>query len=104
MDYPIVMFWTFLAVIAAWGSMHVSMRDPPSTSWMKITFATALLVCFGAAKWLSQVPQVLGEGILAHAVGLLFFWPMVVIGAPLCVGSILGTLIGMYRIRNHHLS
>jgi hypothetical protein len=99
----IYVFWTFLAVIAAWGSMHFSMRDPPSTSWMKITFAAALLVCFGAAR-LPQVLDVLGEGILAHTAGLLFFWPMIVIGAPLCVGSILGTLIGMYRIRNHHLS
>jgi hypothetical protein len=97
----IYVFWTFLAVLAAWGSMHFSMRDPPSTSWMKITFAATLLLCFGAAKWL---PQVLGEGVLAHAVGLLFFWPMIVVGAPLCVGSILGTAIGMYRIRNHHLS
>jgi hypothetical protein len=101
---PIFGFWTFLAVIAAWGSMHFSMRDPPSTSWMKITFAAVLLVCFGAAKWLPQVPQVLGEGILAHAVSLLFFWPMIVIGAPLCVGSIFGTLIGMYRTRNRRLS
>ena len=101
---PIFVFWTFLAVIAAWGSMHFSMRDPPSTSWMKITFAAALLVCFGAAKWLSQVVDVLGEGILAHAVGLLFFLPMTAIGAPLCVGSIFGALIGMYRTRHHRPS
>ena len=101
---PIAVFWTFLAVIAAWGSMHFSMRDPRSISWTKIAFAAALLVCFGVAQWQPRVLQVLGEGILAHLVGLLFFWPMLMIGAPLCIGSILGTLIGMYRIRSHDVS
>jgi hypothetical protein len=51
--------------------MHFSIRDPLSTSWMKITFAAALLVSFGAAQWLP--PEALGEGFLAHVVGLLFF-------------------------------
>jgi hypothetical protein len=69
---------------------------------MKIKFAAVLLACFGRAKWLVVV--VLGEGILAHAVGLLFFWPMMMVGAPLCIGSILGTLLGMYRVRSHQLS
>jgi hypothetical protein len=101
---PIAVCWTFLAVIAAWGSMHFSMRDPRSTSWMKITFAAALLAFFGVAQWSPQVLEVLGEGILTHVIGLLFFWPMLMMGAPLCVGSILGTLVGMYRIRSHELS
>jgi hypothetical protein len=92
--------WTILAVIAAWGSYHFSLRDPRSTSLVKIAFAGVLLAALGAllaiVEWGSAI---LGEGLLAHALGLLFFWPMIGLGAPLCVGSILGTAIGMYRSR-----
>jgi len=101
-----VAMWVILAAIAAWGSLHFSMRDPRSTSWMKIAFAGILLIAFGAVlaatAWL--LPEAQPEGVLARVTLSLFFWSMVVIGAPLCVGSILGTLIGMYRSRDRYLS
>jgi hypothetical protein len=93
--------WIVLAVIVAWGSYHFSLRDPRSTSLVKIGFAGVLLVLFGAVlaifEWGSGI---LGEGLSAHALYLLFFWPMSVLGAPLCIGSILGTTIAMYRSRD----
>ena len=49
---------------------------------------------FGAAFFLLKLPpEKLGEGLLAHAT-LFIFWPMAAIGAPLCIGSIVGILMG----------
>jgi hypothetical protein len=45
----VIALWILLAALAAWGSARFSMRDPHSTSWVKIAFAGFLLVAFGAA-------------------------------------------------------
>jgi hypothetical protein len=96
---PVVVFWVFLAAIAAWGSAYFAMGDPRSTSWMKIAFAAVPLFGFllmvAGLNWQIDV----GEGLLAYAMGL-FFWAMATIGAPLCLGSLIGTLFGMYRGRS----
>jgi hypothetical protein len=101
-----IAMWIILAAIAAWGSFHFSMHDPRSTSWTKITFAGLLLVAFAAIlvglEWLS--PKILPEGVVARVMLSLFYWSMAAIGAPLCVGSILGTLMGMYRSRDRYPS
>ena len=93
--------WLVLAAMAAWGSYRFSLRDPRSTSWVKIGFAGFLLVAFGAVlavvDWL---PAILDEGLLGHGLMLLFVWPMIGLGAPLCIGSILGTATAMHRARN----
>jgi hypothetical protein len=91
--------WTVLAAIAAWGSYHFSLRDPRSTSLVKIGFAGVLLILFGAVLAVLE-SGILGESLFAHALYLLFFWPMILLGAPLCIGSILGTTIAMYCSRD----
>jgi len=69
---------------------------------MKIAFAGILFFGFFVAlaglHW-----RVVGEGLLAHAM-LLFYWAMATAGAPLCIGSMVGTLVGMYRVRYRTLS
>jgi hypothetical protein len=99
---PIIILWVFLAAIAAWGSAYFAKRDPYSTSWMKIAFAGILLLGFFMAlaglHW-----RVVGEGFLSHAM-LLFYRAMAAVGAPLCIGSIVGTLVGMHRSRYRTLS
>ena len=70
---------------------------------MKITFAGAFLVVFGAAlAAIAWLPEYVGEGILAHSMLLVIIWPMAVIGVPVCVGTILGVLLGMYRSRERY--
>ena len=103
----LILAWTIPAAIAAWGSYYFSLRDPRSTSLVKIAFAgvpLVVLLAFGAVlAVVNWNPGIVGEGLLAHTLGLLFFWlfwPMIMLGAPLCVGSILGTAIGMYRSRD----
>jgi hypothetical protein len=95
-----VVFWVFLAAVAAWGSAYFAMRDPRSTSWMKIAFAAVSLFLFGFLLMVAGLHRQIdvGEGLLAYAMGL-FFWAMATIGAPLCLGSLIGTLFGMYRGR-----
>jgi hypothetical protein len=89
--------WVVLAFVAAWGFFHFARRDSRSTSWMKIGFATALLVATGSAPfWLRG--DIVGEGLLAHF-SLLAFWAMIFVGAPLCFGSIVGTLAATYGKR-----
>jgi hypothetical protein len=99
-----VVFWVFLAAVAAWGSANFAMRDPRSTSWMKIAFAAVSLFLFGFLLMVAGLHRQIdvGEGLLAYAIGL-FFWAMAMIGAPLCLGSLIGTLFGMYRGRSRSL-
>ena len=99
-----VVFWVFLAAVAAWGSAYFAMRDPRSTSWMKIAFAAVSLFLFGFLLMVAGLHRQIdvGEGLLAYAIGL-FFWAMATIGAPLCLGSLIGTLFGMYRGRSRSL-
>ncbi|MEH2592404.1 hypothetical protein [Bradyrhizobium sp. AZCC 1721] len=90
---------TIPAAIAAWGSYHFSLRDPRSTSLIKIGFAGVLIGVFGVVfAILAWSPEILGKGFFTMLLGYLF-WPMILLGAPLCIGSILGTAIGMYRSR-----
>jgi len=99
---PIIILWVFLATIAAWGSAYFAKRDSYSTSWMKIAFAGILLlasfIALAGLHW-----RVVGEGLLGYAM-LLFYWAMAAVGAPLCIGSMVGTLIGMYRSGYRSLS
>ena len=93
--------WLVLAAIAAWGSYRFSLRDPRSTSWVKIGFAGFLLAAFGVVLAIvGWFPAILEEGLFAHGLLLLFVWPMIGLGAPLCIGSILGTATAMHRNRN----
>jgi hypothetical protein len=99
----LILLWSVPAAIVACGSFYFALRDPRPTSWMKIAFAAAFLVVFGAAlataTWFSEY---IGEGVLAYALALII-WPMAVIGAPVCIGTILGILLGMYRSRDRYI-
>lgn len=89
--------WAILAFAAAWGAFRFALRDPRSTSWMKISFAGSLLIVTAAAAlWLRG--DVIGEGLVAHLL-LLAFWAMMTVGVPLCLGSVAGTLGAMYKKR-----
>ena len=97
----VIVMWAVLATIVGWGSYVLAKRDPRSTSWMKVAFAAVPLGIFGLIAICFFVPlgSIIGEGLLAHGM-LIFFWPMAVIGAPVCIGCIMGILLGMYR-RQH---
>jgi hypothetical protein len=103
----IVVVWTLLATIVGWGSYVFAKRDPCSTSWTKITFAAVPLAIFGLiAICLFLLPSdilvptgTLPSGLLVPGM-LIFFWAMAAVGAPLCIGCIMGILLGMYR-RQH---
>ena len=96
-----ILLWVLLPAIAGWGSAYSAVRDPPSTSRVKIAVAGVLLLAFlltlGGSRWIGS--DVIGEGLFAHAM-LFVILPMATIGAPLCLGSVIGTLVGMRRGRN----
>ena len=102
-----IVMWTLLATIVGWGSYAFAKRDPRSTSWTKIAIAAFLLAVFGLiAIGLFLVPGetlvptgTLPEGLLVPGM-FIFFGAMAAIGAPLCIGCVMGTLLGMYR-RQH---
>jgi hypothetical protein len=94
---PLLALWLLLGVIAAWGSAHFAVRDPPATSWMKIAVASFLLLAYAVSLANLRWPDlILGEGLLAHAT-LVLYWLMTIGGAALCLGSIFGTFVGMFR-------
>jgi hypothetical protein len=96
-----VVLWVFLAAVAAWGSAYFARRDRRSTSRMKIAFAGILLLGFlvtlAGSHWIGG--DMIGEGLSAHVM-LFVIWPIAVVGAPLCLGSMVGTLVGMYQSQN----
>jgi len=101
MSSSVIALWVVLAGIAAWGAFHFARRDPRSTSLMKLTFAGALLAMFGLALGILKLPpEMIGEGLLAHAM-LFIFWSMAAVGAPLCVGYIIGILIGLRSLHDY---
>lgn len=64
---------------------------------MKIAVAGSLLLVTAAAPlWIRG--EIIGEGLAAHLL-LLAFWAMIGLGAPLCLGSVVGSLGAMYRNR-----
>jgi hypothetical protein len=97
MTTSIIAFWIILAAMAALGSFYFARRDARSTSLMKIALAVLLLVAFGLAlaslAWLPA--NMIGEGP-AQAMLFIIIWPMTAVGAPLCIGSIIGILTGLY--------
>jgi hypothetical protein len=103
----IIVMWTLVAAIAGWGSYVFAKRDPRSTSWTKIAFAIVPLVVFGLIAICLFLPPseilvprgTLPEGLLAPGM-LVFLGAMAVIGAPLCIGCIMGIFLGMHR-RQH---
>jgi hypothetical protein len=83
------------AAIVAWGSAYSALRDPPAMSRMKIVFACVLflgiLVALAGLRWIT------GEEDLSGVT--LVIWPMAATGAVVCLSSVAGTLIGIYRAR-----
>jgi hypothetical protein len=103
----IIVMWTLVAAISGWGSYVFAKRDPRSTSWTKIALVVVPLAIFGLiAICVFLLPSeilvptgTLPEGLLASGM-LVFFGAMAVIGAPLCLGCIMGIFLGMHR-RQH---
>jgi len=99
----VLAIWTPVATLVGWGSYLFAKRDPRSTSWMKIIFASMALGVFGvtaACLFFSPVELLLRGGTLPAVLfsGVIFiFWTMVIIGAPVCVGCITGVWLGMRR-------
>jgi hypothetical protein len=92
--YPV---WVIIGGIAASGSYWFALRDPYATSWMKIGFASLLLIAYCL---LLVFPTILSEryvGMWGVIPLYLFYWPMRFLGNAICVGAILGTSIGMVR-------
>jgi hypothetical protein len=93
----VLALWIFLVAISAWGSAFLGKRDPRSTSWTKVAFAGLPLLAYAVVLvdvlWIN--PKTFGEGLIAHAI-LIFYWLMTAGGAAVCIGSIIGTLIGMF--------
>lgn len=67
---------------------------------MKIAFGFPLIVTAAAPLWLRS--DIIGEGLVPHLL-LHAFWAMKSVGAPLCLGSVSGTLGAMYRKRQQKL-
>jgi hypothetical protein len=76
-----ILLWVLLPAIAGCGSAYSAVRDPPSTSRMKIAVAGVLLLAFllalGGSRRIGS--DVIGEGLFAHAM-LFVILPMATIG------------------------
>jgi hypothetical protein len=93
----LVVWHLFLAILVGFGSIFFASRDPLATSWTKIAFAGAPLVCFAALLLLMPMALEgwLGVVIVAFGQAMLFG------GAGVCAGVIAGSLFGMYLARRN---
>ncbi|MBB5045479.1 hypothetical protein HNR60_000208 [Rhodopseudomonas rhenobacensis] len=94
----LAIWWAVLTAASAYGSAYFTRLDPPSITWAKITFAGVLLLAY-AATW-ATAPLVASVMTISQFYTMLcvFMWPMTFLGAPLCVGTIVGVLISKTRI------
>jgi hypothetical protein len=67
---------TPIAAIVGWGSFTFAKRDPRSTSWTKIIFASMALGVFNF-----DIELLMRESILSAV-----SWAMAIVGIPVCVG------------------
>jgi hypothetical protein len=91
----LILLISFTAIVA-WGSAYFALRDPPAISRMKILCACVLFL--GIAVALTGLRWITGEEDLSGVT--LVIWPMAAIGAAVCLSSVAGALIGIYRTRN----
>jgi hypothetical protein len=89
----LILWHFFLATLVGLGSAYFASRDPLTTSWSKIAFATAPLAGLGA---LALVLPITAEGWVSASI-IIFLQIMQLGGIGVCGGVIVGTLFGMYR-------
>jgi hypothetical protein len=88
----LILLISFTAIVA-WGSAYSALRDPPAISGMKIVLACVLFL--GIVVALAGLRWIIGGEDLSGVT--LVIWPMAAIGALVCLSSVAGTLIGVYR-------
>jgi hypothetical protein len=87
--------YALVLAVSGWGAYQFALRDPRASSWMKIGFAVFFLLAFGGiGLYLHYVT--FDESRLAFVLLALNGIGMVV-GIPICLGAILGIVVGMYR-------
>jgi hypothetical protein len=93
-----------LAILTLYHAYRSAHHDPRALSWVKFWLACLPLVALAAVVGAFTLldARTLGEGVPAHIM-LAYVWLMVAGGAALCIGSIVGRLIGMYRSFGHIL-
>jgi hypothetical protein len=96
--------WLAAATLAWWVAYRLAIRDVRSKSLLRITLAGALLAITAAdLARLTWLPK-LFFGSLIEQIAYLALWAMLDFGAALCVGAIIGTLVGMLRSRDRYPS
>jgi hypothetical protein len=99
-DLATAAFGAIPVAIAAWASFYRSLRNSRSVSVTKVALATVFLIF--SVPFLIAVNRppsyvdVSREDISALAT-MFIVTPVAVVGTPLCIGAILGTLMGMLR-------
>ena len=89
--------WLAAATLAWWVAYHLAMRDVRSKSLIRITLAGALLTITAAdVARLVWLPK-LFLGSLIEPIAYLILWVMIDFGVALCIGAIIGTLVGLGR-------
>lgn len=112
--WPInAVIWPPLIVISALVMGVVAKRASVSTTWTMIAWACVLILPFVALLLVGSLlppgtmAELFGEGLLLHFIIFLYFWPMTLFAAPVCIGTIVGGLVGRHlqtRIRLRHRS
>jgi hypothetical protein len=101
----VAILWCVLTLLAMFGGAVFAERDPISTSLVKILGASTLLFIHGASLAASITDksqffgQLIGTGWLPYILSCFDIF-MMVLGAPLCFGTILGVTLGLYRTRD----
>ena len=86
---------SFLAYVA-WGATYLALRERAAMSWTKIVILCIIVFCIIGAlagwRWAVGEEDLSGLSLLIYPVGA--------IGIIVCLSSVVGTTIGIYRRGN----
>jgi hypothetical protein len=84
------------AAIVVWGAAYSASRVPPVTSRVKIAFSCVsifgILIALLGLRWITGEEDLSGLSLL--------ILPLAAIGMLVCLSSVVGTSIGIYRSKN----
>ncbi|MEN3350575.1 MAG: hypothetical protein V7632_4210 [Bradyrhizobium sp.] len=101
-----ILIWGFVIWTGSWAGHRVAVRNPLPVALRQLTYASLWHVAGGTVVYLYFWGReyFLAATSFAPAFSYFAYAFMLEVGVPLSIGAIIGTLLGMYEVRNGQVS